>query len=332
MTSTLYGHIPQKDIIYRLQDEGTLPHALMLAGPKGIGKATFALHVVSGLLKAAAHAPDPNQSALFGDLPEAAGIDQESFFTLDTEEPATGRLMNGSHPDALRITPEEGKSLIEVAQIRKIGSFLSMSASEGGWRTVIIDDADTMNRNAQNALLKILEEPPARTLIILVAHRKGVFLPTIHSRCRTLDFQMLEASDVAELIRAEMPNASNIEVEQAVAYARGSVGAALDFLEQGGSELAQQLDTLSTIPDVELLKWADTIIKNAKSEGLVLFSSLYMGAIHQIARQASAPVEEALKVWDNVSAMLNAADQLNLDKRHAVYQALISLKTLKTYG
>ncbi len=94
---------------------------------------------------------------------------------------------------------------IVVDDAREIGAFLRLTAAEGGWRVVVVDGADEMNRNAANSLLKILEEPPRQTLLILVAHSPGKLLPTIRSRCRQVPLAPLPAATVRDLLARYCP-------------------------------------------------------------------------------------------------------------------------------
>ena len=155
------------------------PHAIILAGPTGIGKATFAYRVARFLL-----AQEPGGGLFGGDVAPAVTME------ISAENPVVRRISSGGHADILtvgRVYDEKKKKLsndIPVDEVRKITPFLRKTSSEGGWRVVIVDDAHHLNRSSQNALLKILEEPPKKTVLILVADQPGRFLPTIRSRCQ----------------------------------------------------------------------------------------------------------------------------------------------------
>lgn len=176
LQTQLIGHQAQWDFLIRKFEENELHPAWLLAGTKGIGKATFAYRVARSILKS-----KQNNDQFFDTL-----INQKS------------------HPNLLiieREIDEEGKlqNEISIESIRKIASFVQQSAAFPGWRVVIIDAIDELNRNAANALLKILEEPPKQVLILLVCHSLGRILPTIRSRCCLLNFKGLEVETVAAL-------------------------------------------------------------------------------------------------------------------------------------
>ncbi len=151
---------------------GAMPHALIFSGSKGIGKATMAYRLARYLLKNGLGTSPSAQDSLFGDsAPTPLSLD------VAPDDPVFHRVASGGHTDLLTIEKPADKDEINVETARKIAPFLRLTASGGGFKMVIVDDADTLNRNGQNALLKILEEPPSRTVIILVTHRLGGAYP-----------------------------------------------------------------------------------------------------------------------------------------------------------
>src|SRR5581483_7887541 len=182
----LLGHDAAALALHQLFEAGRLPHAVLLGGPRGIGKATFAFRLARFVL-ARSSAAELAAPALFV-APEgpAAGL------VIPPDSGTFRRVAAGGHADLLTVEraydPRRRRlrSEIVVDDTREIAAFLRLTPAEGGWRVVVVDGADEMNRNAANALLKILEEPPRQTLLILVAHSPGRLLPTIRSRCRRL--------------------------------------------------------------------------------------------------------------------------------------------------
>lgn len=233
--TTLIGHEKATAQLQQQLEAGTVPASLIIAGDFGIGKCTLALHLARALLKDEATAPALGGMNLLGE-PEAP----HNPFTIDFESPEQQRITHGSHPDLKLIQPEEGKQDISVDAIRAIGQFLSLSASEGGKRVVIIDAADNMNRNAANALLKNLEEPPANTHIILISHKPYSILPTLRSRCVTLSLAPLSEEHSLHVLEQQdsVPNAVEAGILQLVAP--GAPGAMAKMLEQGVPAMLQQ--------------------------------------------------------------------------------------------
>jgi DNA polymerase-3 subunit delta' len=162
-----------------MADRGHMPHALLLHGPAGVGKLDLALEIAKGLL-----CESPREGYPCGQCH------------------ACNWFAQGNHPDFRRLEPLENESadeageqskaakrggpLINVAAVREVTDFLSLSAHRGGWRVALVQPAELMNIAAANALLKTLEEPPAKVLLILVSHQLGRLLPTVVSRCRRM--------------------------------------------------------------------------------------------------------------------------------------------------
>ena len=153
------------------------------------------------------------------------------------------RVASGGHADLLAVErafdPRRRRlrSEIVVDDTREIAAFLRLTAAEGGWRVVIVDGADEMNRSAANALLKILEEPPRHVLLLLVAHSPGRLLPTIVSRCRRFPMTPLPPSIVSRLLETYRPDLPAGGSTALIALADGSIGRALELAEAGGVEL-----------------------------------------------------------------------------------------------
>src|SRR6516162_2435225 len=171
----LVGHESAERELRRLVEAGRLPHAILLSGPRGIGKATLAFRFARFLL------------AKGDDAIKAAA---ESGLAIDRESGVFHRVASGGHADLLTVERAydprrrrlRGEIVVEDA--REITAFFRLTAAEQGWRIVVVDGAEEMNRSAANALLKVLEEPPRQALLLLVSHSPGRLLPTIRSRCR----------------------------------------------------------------------------------------------------------------------------------------------------
>ncbi len=212
---------------------GKLHHALLLGGPQGIGKATFAFHLARHLLQF----PDP------ADAPS-------ELIAVDPQSSLARQLATGAHPAVLYLTrprgPKDGtfKTEITVGEIRRVNKFLAMTSHDGSNRVVIVDSADDLNRNAANALLKNLEEPPSRTFFLLIAHSPGRILKTILSRCLSIRFDPLHADkllDVLDALPLEMPG-DEVSRASLAEHARGSVRNAVLLTQFGGFEISKAAD------------------------------------------------------------------------------------------
>ena len=207
---------------------GRLHSGWLITGPRGTGKATLAWKIATFLLA------DP-EPGMFGD----------HSLDVDPEHPDARLVQAGAHPRLTVIRrpwddkTKKLKSEITVEAVRGLKSFFHMSAADGGRRVVIVDAADEMNRNAANAILKELEEPPARTTILLIAHQPSRLLPTIRSRCRELRCTPLSAPDLAAALAQ-----AGFEVSAAdslAALAGGSPGDAIRLLKHDGLPLYAEL-------------------------------------------------------------------------------------------
>ncbi len=226
-----FGHENVERQVVEMINNDRLPHALILSGMEGVGKATFAFRLVRFLLT---RAPD-NEDSLFG-APEKIKIEN---LTSPLSHPAQAQISSGGHPDLLSIErgwddkKDRRRAQLDVDEIRKIVPFLRRTAAyDGGYRIVVIDDCDTMNRNSQNALLKILEEPPEKTLLILITHRLGALLPTILSRAAVLNFQPLSDVQIQNALQSRGIKLTHTELGFVTDYAQGSLGNALMIAQE----------------------------------------------------------------------------------------------------
>jgi DNA polymerase-3 subunit delta' len=208
---------------------GALHHAWLLAGPRGVGKASFALAAAQRVLAEAAGPPVG-----------APGLETP-------DDHPVGRLVTAaSHPDFRRLERIENKSgtglarNISVDQVRELGELFAVTPAFSPWRAVVIDSVDDMEASAANALLKMLEEPPANSLFLLVSHVPGRLLPTIRSRCRRLEFAPLNDDAMTSVLERELPELSATERERLVPLANGSVGRALAYASLDLATLEEQ--------------------------------------------------------------------------------------------
>lgn len=236
-TPRVFGHEDAERAFIETWTSGRLHHGWLLTGPRGVGKATLAWAIARFLLAT----PDPQDDGLFG-APEPP-----QTLWIDPEHPVSRRMLALSEPGLflLRRGPNErGDKLaaqILVNEVRKLKGFFSLSAADGGRRVVIVDAADELNPNAANAILKLLEEPPERTTLLLVCHQPSRILPTIRSRCRTLRLNplshdmMQRALDQAEFAppAGDMPALAELS--------GGSVGAAIRLQQQKGLQIYAEL-------------------------------------------------------------------------------------------
>ncbi|MCX7566046.1 DNA polymerase III subunit delta' [Sulfitobacter sp. F26169L] len=224
---------------------GRLHHAWMLTGPRGVGKATLAWQIARFLLAT----PEPDDGGMFATQPATTlPIPLDHPIALRVASGGEGRIRNVTR--TVNPTTKKLRQEIVADDIRALNGFFQMSAPDGGYRVVIIDDADQMNVTAANALLKMLEEPPARALLILISHQPSGLLPTIRSRCRTLPLRTLDAAEVAEAMAQADVQAANTDA--LAALSGGSVGGAMRLSLLGGAALYADLVALmGSLPRID---------------------------------------------------------------------------------
>lgn len=225
MSTRLPWQEPQWGSLRACLERDNLPHALLLSGRRGIGKRRFSQQFAELLLCQA-------------DQPQPCG------------ECKGCRLIEaGSHPDFKIVAPEADKRVISVDQIRELTQYLSLTAMYGGYQVVIISPADWMNANAANSLLKTLEEPPARTLLMLLSDRPAALTATIRSRCQQLHFEKPAEAEALAWLHAELPQSPAQHCEILLELADGAPLRALE-MEAGESlkmreEMLEDLEKLT---------------------------------------------------------------------------------------
>lgn len=319
-TAVLFGHNAAEEALLEAYRDGRIPHAWLIGGPRGIGKATLAYRMARFVL---AH-PDPGSRA----------VQAASTLAVDPEHPVARRTAAQAHADLLALERSESESgalrtVITVDQVRQTVGFFGSTAGEGGWRVCIVDAADELQfPNAANALLKVLEEPPPRALLLLVSHAPGRLLPTIRSRCRSLALRALDEEDVAKAAAAALSHdPASPELWEAAAAAEGSVARAIELLGGDGLALRKQVVALlAKLPDVDepaLHRLGDKLGRaNEGAFGIVVdsmrdwLSARLAGAPHDTARLA-----QVAEVWEKLNRAAREVEVLNLERKPMIFAA-----------
>jgi DNA polymerase III subunit delta' len=290
-----------------------LHHAWLLAGPKGVGKATFAHDAARRVLADAAGPP-------FG------------FAGLETpdDHPIVKLIEAGSHPDMRwleRLPKEKGDGLarnISVDQIRSLGELFDLSPALSPWRMAVIDTVDELEPSGANALLKMLEEPPANSLFFLVSHAPGRLLPTIRSRCRRLDFHALDDDAMASILETQAPNVSAAERQRIIPMSFGSAGRALAFAELELAKLEDAALAIIRQGDPTNGRRSDLAIELGKKGAAERYAAFLELAPSLIAREARSAEgghrERALDAYVKARELAMLAPRLSLDPAATVFQ------------
>ncbi|MGP1394272.1 MAG: DNA polymerase III subunit delta' [Inquilinaceae bacterium] len=346
----LIGHEVAEGTLRDAAVSGRLAHAWMIAGPPGIGKATLAFRFARFMLSGGAE----QGTGLFG----GDGDGPPGTLELAPDHPVFRRTAAGGHADLLTVerpmddARKTRSAEIPVAEVRRVVPFLRLTPGEGGWRVVVIDEAERMNRNAANALLKILEEPPPRALLLLVTNAPGRLLPTIRSRCRRLVLDPLSEDAVQGFLRRAAPDLSDTDLVSLARLADGSPGRALALLEEEGLDLFRTLiDLIEGLPRLDLPrihKLGDQLAPPAAERTYRAVTELLVWWLERLVRAHAhgAPPSEVvageaalmrrlagtrgldpwLEVWEKCRRLFVRADSANLDRKQTVLQAFLSLE------
>ena len=319
----LIGHAAAEARLQRAFAHGRLAHAWLIAGPRGIGKATLAYRFARHVLAHATARSAPAELSLFG-APDLG----KGGLHLDPGHPVFRRVAGGGHADLYTAEPgiDEKKGVrraeIVVDDVRGIGHFLSLTPAEGGWRVVVVDSADEMNRNAANALLKVLEEPPAKALLLLVSHNPGALLPTIRSRCQRLLLNPLADADAVRVLSPLLPALSANEVAELARLAEGSPGRALELADEDGLALQRELDgLLGRLPELDgvaLQRLGDRVGRSGAEATFRIATEILR---RWLARRAIGDPGRWLDTRDRIEGLLGRVEGLNLDRKATMMDA-----------
>jgi DNA polymerase-3 subunit delta' len=331
----LYGQDAALAVLGRALASGRLAHGWLLTGPPGIGKATLAFRFARALLAG----------------PDAA----DAKLSIPPDHPVYRQVAQGVHPDLTVIEAERDprtgriRSEITVDTVRAATAALQVTAAAGGYRVAVVDGAEFMNRSAANALLKTLEEPPPRSVLILVSHRPGALVATIRSRCAKLRLSPLADEVVERALAGVMPDLKPDDRHALTSLARGSIGRAVAMAEASQLGSYERLvGALAAAPPDHLVldELSSELARAAEPGGLTgaltllqellgrvvaaglgrLGPPVFAGEARQLADLAARrPLDRWATLWEKVARLAAAVDGLNLERSHALMQILTLL-------
>lgn len=340
-TKRLFGHEGAERALAESLNDGRMHHAWLLSGRQGIGKATLAYRFARAALAA------PSERAANG-----------ASLEVSEDTSASRQVRALSHPGLLvlrRPYDDKGKRFaasIPIDEVRRLRSFLSHRAGEEAWRVVIVDEANDLNVNAANALLKSLEEPPARAVFLVISSAPGQLLPTIRSRCRTLPLQPLSNANL-RAAATQVFEASGNAVPEGAGWAalerlaEGSVGRLLSLQGAGGLELNERVIKLVTaLPRVDwraVHALSDELQPMAAQARFELFYELLLEYLGRLIRAQAGGDGEAqdreaaarligegrlasfAALWERIGRETTDALALNLDRKALILETFAGL-------
>jgi DNA polymerase-3 subunit delta' len=311
---------------------GRMHHAWLIGAPKGYGKATLAYRFARFAL-----------AYPRGDAPPGAGLD------LPPEHAAFRKVAAGSHPNLLTLERDwddknkKYKTEISVDQVRRTIGFFGSTPGEAGYRVAIVDAADDLSVSAANALLKMLEEPPAQAIFLVLANVPGKLLPTIRSRCVRLDLDPIPTPAIAAALHGAGEEGTPEDIDLAASLAQGSLRRAIMLIRGGGAGLYGEMTALlSRLPklDVERLHaFAETVGAPRRDDAYTLFLDLLFAWLGRRVRREpeltraaqpgeileSVPLARWAEVWEKTHASTSDAEEYNLDRKQVVLSTFMTL-------
>lgn len=322
-TLSLFGHDAALAFLGRAYRSGKSHHAILIEGPEGIGKATLAFRFANHVL---AH-PDA-QSA-----PDViAPPDPASTHFRQVASGASHNLIHLTRP----FDEKAGrfKSAITVDEVRRVGRFFGQTSGSDNWRVVIVDTADDLNRNAANAILKMLEEPPKRAMFLVLSHAPGKLLPTIRSRCLPLPLRPLSDAALERALKALGFEIAPESRTALFAQAGGSVSEALKLVNYGGLEILNAFENVLSQPPggqqrQDLIKLAEALSAKGSDTIFAFFTDNLIRRIERDAKLAAlnGDLAGAARMSELSSALLEriaTSVAYNLDRKQIVMNAVES--------
>mgnify|MGYP001186291020 CR=1 FL=1 len=321
----LFGHQAAEDFLARSYRSGKGHHAILIEGPEGIGKATLAFRFANHVL---AH-PDPETAPDHLSPPEP-----DSAIARQIASGASHNVLHLTRP--VDEKTGKAKTAITVEEVRRAGHFFAQTSGTGNWRIVIIDPADELNRNAANAILKILEEPPRRSLFLVLSHAPGKLLPTIRSRCLPLRLSPLCATDLSQSLSALGLSLEGGRTEETVlAMSKGSVSQALKLLNYGGADIIAAFNEMLAADGPAARKAMHRLadVLSAKdAEVLLSFFLEHLGdhLVDQARRAAIdgklASADRYARLASEINEKIGISQAYNLDRKQTLLSILQSAR------
>lgn len=325
----LIGHEDAEQLFFNSWKTGNLHNSWLIGGPEGIGKATFVYKAVRFLLSADETQKDRYNSLNISENDTAfrliANRSHPDLKILERDYIETDKkkiikaIRDGEAMDEEQLSELKKSAVIKVDEVRTVNEFLSKKSFDNHWRIVVIDSVDDLNTAGANAILKILEEPPVRSILFLISHNPYKLLPTIRSRCAKLNLQPLSPLQTASLLRRYSPELSEAEVKGLSKIGNGSIGRALRYAENQGLEIYRKLENLfyarQNFDLTTALALGDLVAKN--EEVWYLAEELVAQFVSDNLKSGEH-IKELGSAWDKIRGIFKDTTNLNMDKKQAL--------------
>lgn len=316
--ASFHGHPESEKAFLDAMQAGRMHHAWLIGGPEGVGKATLAYRVARFLL-VHPRLPSPVPTSL----------------AVPAGHPVSRQIAARSHPNlaVLRRSPETDKktasTTIPVDAVRRATALFGSTAADSGYRICIVDSAEDLTLSSANALLKLVEEPPARSLFLIVSHAPQRVLPTIRSRCRRLMLRPLAEPDLRSVIRSLGSPWSETDEDLltgAIAQADGSVRRTVEMLDEDKVrllvEVTKALDALPRVDARSVLSLAERVARRDAEDAYdFVLDTIFRwvsGRVRAGANRGPAQLAPLVEVCDKIARSARDIDAFNLDRRPLV--------------
>jgi len=327
----LIGHDEEIKLFLSAYNSGTLHHGWLITGDEGIGKATLAYKIARFLLSAVegkqyTSLDIPTTSPIFAQVAQKSHPDfkvLERDFTETDKKKLIKAINQGEDSGEEMRQGLKRSNVIKVEDVRDVVNFLSKKSFNDNWRVVIVDSADELNTSSANALLKILEEPPLKSILLLISHTPGKLLPTIRSRCAKLALKPLKQEEVASLLRRYQPDLKENEVQGLAKIAAGSIGRAIKYAANDALQMYENIKKVcyggAKCDGGLLLELAENAAEN--EDCWDLFAELICRFAHDNLTDTTQK-RELYEAYEATLKVLDETVRLNMDKKQAVIQIL----------
>ena len=314
----------------------SLHQSWLVSGIKGIGKTTFAYKIARFLLSDEKEKKEDlssldisPESITFRQISKGAHpefkIIERGYLKTERQK-IVKAIKDGNYMSDNELGELKRSTVISVDDVRTINEFLSKKSADGKWRVVLVDSVDEMNSSSANAILKILEEPPHKVLILLISHNPGGLLPTIKSRCAKLHLKPLKENQVASLLRRYRSNLSEDVIKKIASISCGSIGKAISYADGNALEFYEKIYSLVTsgkkFKTAEMLAFCDEVVSDENN--YKLFKELVLKFLSEQAR-ALNKLEDIADMYDRVVKTFRETENLNLDKRQTIMIIMVAI-------
>ena len=329
----LIGHDYALKTLLDAYNKNSLHNSWLISGVEGIGKATLAYKFARFLLNEAesggkerttmdiAESSQAFRLVSMGAHPDMKVIERD--YTDTEKRKIVKAIKDGESLSESELKDLKKSAFIRVDDVRTIGEFLSKKSSNDGWRVVLIDSIDDMNQASANAVLKVLEEPPYKTVMLLISHNPAKLLPTIKSRCAKLNLKPLEENEVASLLRRYRPDVKEADVKKIAMISSGSIGKAILYVDNDAltryDSLCKIIYAKNKFNIKDLLSFCESAAKD--EEIYELSKELVLKFLSEYAKSSANSIE-IMDAWDYTVKTFDETDRLNMDKKQVMVNVI----------